>query len=186
MKKFVFVIIGLCVVVIGMIAFLNYHNEIVKPEKSNVGETFETNDDKQNIDKSLAAAEKYNEEIGQLISYYHDHYNEKTGWGRINSFDWGEFEKNRDELIKQLDTFIPQIDDPSLKTDFIRIKSLIVIASQNKDTTAVRYIHRIFHDLDIKYNGYDASDFGVSEYGEGDHQNQVSTYIKKHEELVTK
>ncbi|GFP24139.1 hypothetical protein HKBW3S09_01605, partial [Candidatus Hakubella thermalkaliphila] len=49
---------------------------------------------------------------------------------------------------RQIDQLLPLIADPNLKRDLIAFRDLLEVAAEEKLEVALRYAHRVIHDLD--------------------------------------
>jgi hypothetical protein len=108
-----------------------------------------------------------NADIGNYISRNHDYWNEALCWGRSENFSFVVYEKRFKEYINDLNEIINAANDKDLKEDFIHAKELLETAHKTKDVSLLIDVHRIFHDLDVKYNGYASNDyFRITQYGE--------------------
>ena len=113
--------------------------------------------EQSNIDKAV---------IGKYISSNHEYWNDALCWGRSEKFSFAVFQNQYNEYQNNLTEIINGVDDPDLKADFLNAQELLESANEKKDVKFLIRVHRIFHDLDVKYNGYAASDyFGVTQYG---------------------
>ncbi|MGG3560580.1 hypothetical protein ABES03_03010 [Neobacillus rhizosphaerae] len=106
-------------------------------------------------------------DIGEYITINHNYWNEELCWGRSKDFDFTLFQKKYKDYIGNLDKMIESVDNPDLKSDFMLTQDLLEQAEETKDISYLIDVHRMFHDLDVKYNNYATSDyFGVTKYGE--------------------
>ncbi|MFD2630131.1 hypothetical protein [Oceanobacillus kapialis] len=98
------------------------------------------------------------EEMGGFIAETHVFYNDKTGYGNINSLDWDEQADQAERIIETIDAQIDNVQSDALKEDLQAIRELASNSITDKEKDQVRMLHRYFHDLDIAlnhYNGYD-------------------------------
>ncbi|MED4226240.1 hypothetical protein [Neobacillus cucumis] len=106
-------------------------------------------------------------DIGNYISSNHDYWNNQLCWEHYKNFSFDEFNKNYNQYIEELERVINATDDGDLRTDFSHAKDLLTEAEETNDIKPLINVHRIFHDLDVKYNKYSTSDyFGITQYGE--------------------
>ncbi|MDR6124767.1 FlaG/FlaF family flagellin (archaellin) [Bacillus sp. SLBN-46] len=106
-------------------------------------------------------------DIGEYIKINHNYWNEELCWGRSKDFNFTLFHNKYKDYIENLNKMIDAVDDPDLKSDFMLTHDLLVQADETKDVSYLIDVHRMFHDLDVKYNDYVTSDyFGVTKYGE--------------------
>ncbi|WP_164669905.1 hypothetical protein [Virgibacillus doumboii] len=85
-----------------------------------------------------------------FISKTHDFYNKTLGYKNDKSI-------NVEKQTSKVKNIISKIE--SLQTeaiDFKRASALAQIYLKNNDKKALIYLHRIFHDLDIAINGFEA------------------------------
>lgn len=118
--------------------------------------------DKEQVQKAAEglAVEK------EFISQHHDVLNDLVGWGAIASPNWESAQNEASEIEEKIDRL--EVNDPILKKDFDEIKRLAEIVSKEKETAALRDLHRYVHDLDVIANGdYGSGDYYyVTAYGE--------------------
>ncbi|WP_100333816.1 hypothetical protein [Bacillus alkalisoli] len=140
---------------IGILAihFLDYIEE---------GRIFSTtilasNDDIEHhlYEEPIVFVSEHEENALQIISNQHQFLNNVTGWGGveavnlrnlITSDNWMELKSAVIWLKKE--AFLPS----SVLNDMENARVLIVITERDGDKTALRYLHRIFHDLDLHLN----------------------------------
>lgn len=101
---------------------------------------------------------KSHQQIGEFVSNSHDFYNDTTGYGDIESLDWDKQQERAGKILTSLDELLPNVKDKDLRSDLQRIQELAAKVKDNNDKEKVRYLHRIFHDLDIALNNYKAYD----------------------------
>jgi len=95
----------------------------------------------------------------EFISQYHKFYNDTVCYGRIEYVDIKEQKKAANEILKKINSGVTI--DPQYKEAFdidlgtIKYNATKVVEEGNTDR--VVDLHRLFHDLDIYYNGYSAS-----------------------------
>ena len=98
-----------------------------------------------------------------FIEEFHGFYNGTLGWGKVSTAD---YDKQRATAIRIVELIkSAEIQNEQLNGDFKLIESYAnqVIESDNRDS--MRKLHRLFHDLDIYFNGYSrAGSFGVTEF----------------------
>lgn len=127
-------------------------------------------------------------DIGMKIRETHSDLNTITGWERYENLektDAPDWEVN-EWGFKLIDTTLKEaasLTKGNLKEDLDRARKLLHISIQNHDTTALVYVHRILHDLDIGQNRSEARDvFNSAKAGAGD-ASAIPTYedyIKQH------
>jgi hypothetical protein len=100
-----------------------------------------------------------NEELAkQIISDQHTYLNDLTGWGHINNVDI-DYLAQSDEW-KQLKEDVERLRtegfaDSEAVNDMWNAEAFMRIATDSADVNSLRYVHRIFHDLDAEINGAD-------------------------------
>ncbi|MBJ8027873.1 hypothetical protein [Bacillus cereus group sp. N21] len=127
-------------------------------------------------------------DIGMKIRETHSDLNTITGWERYENLektDAPDWEVN-EWGFKLIDTTLKEaasLTKGNLKEDLDRARKLLHISIQNHDTTALVYVHRILHDLDIGQNRLEARNvFNSAKAGAGD-ASAITTYedyIKQH------
>jgi len=99
----------------------------------------------------------------QFIRTYHNFYNDTLGWGRLATADYNLQVEKAKEILQLLDGAV--ITNEKIAEDFYSIKKTAEIVVEKDDREAMRKLHRLFHDLDIYFNGYDYKQtFGVTKY----------------------
>ncbi|MEI4622056.1 hypothetical protein KFD70_12025 [Bacillus pfraonensis] len=147
--------------------------------------------DKQetNVEKTETMKEvDKSKDIGMKIREMHSDLNHITGWEKYEGFektDAPAWEKN-ESGFKLIDTMLKEavsLCKGDLKEDLERAKKLLAISVQNHDTTALIYVHRILHDLDIGQNRLKEKDvFNSAKAGAGN-ASEIPTYddyMKRH------
>ncbi|WP_042224336.1 hypothetical protein [Oceanobacillus manasiensis] len=97
-------------------------------------------------------------ELGEFIAETHDFYNDKTGYGNINSLNWKEQAEMAEIITETIEDQIDTVQSDALKTDLNTIHEIAADSIENGNTDQVRLLHRYFHDLDIALNHYNGSD----------------------------
>ena len=134
--------------------------------------------------------EELSKNVPQKITEIHSDLNNITGWEKyekyedVNSPSW-EDSKSSFELIAVTLKEAVSLSEGGLKDDLKRAEKLHDIAVKHHDTQALRYAHRIVHDLDIKINGIDVKDVKVFDSaragaGDGSEVPVYDEYIKQH------
>ncbi|WP_243385356.1 hypothetical protein [Bacillus kexueae] len=99
----------------------------------------------------------------EFISETHEFYNQTLGWGRLESANYHTQKTKAEEILAALDGI--QIDNNDLNEDFGKIEKYATEVINSDDRQAMRMLHRLFHDLDIYFNGYHYNQtFGVTSY----------------------
>ncbi|WP_174616019.1 hypothetical protein [Virgibacillus ihumii] len=113
---------------------------------------------RQKVKKINETVGKSHQEIGTFVSKTHDFYNDTTGYGDIASLDWDQQQKRAEQILASLKNLLPEVNQKALKSDLKHIRGLANEIKSHEDTEKVRYLHRMFHDLDIALNNYKAYD----------------------------
>jgi hypothetical protein len=98
-----------------------------------------------------------NEELAkQLISEQHAYLNDLTGWGHIKNVDIDYLAQS--EEWKQLKEDVERLRTEGFAAseavnDMWNAEAFMRIATDSADVNSLRYVHRIFHDLDAEING---------------------------------
>ncbi|WHY87582.1 hypothetical protein QNH39_07070 [Neobacillus novalis] len=151
-KPIIIAILFFLVIVIGLTAMIFIKNSTMTSKELPVQHI-----EQSNIDEAV---------IGKYISSNHEYWNDALCWGRSEKFSFAVFQNQYNEYQNNLTQIINGVENQDLKVDFLNAKELLEIANEKKDVKFLIRVHRIFHDLDVKYNGYAASDyFGVTQYG---------------------
>ncbi|MEH7464040.1 hypothetical protein V7166_18700 [Bacillus thuringiensis] len=141
----------------------------------------------------IESAEQVKEEdlsknVPHKITAIHSDLNNITGWEKyekyedVNSPSW-EDSKSSFELIAVTLKEAASLSEAGLKEDLERAEKLHDIAVKHHDTEALRYAHRIVHDLDVKINGIKVKDvFNSARAGAGNGSEVpvYDEYIKQH------
>lgn len=161
------------------------HNQEQKETETAPIHKDEKNGSEQNDEEVNGEENDTNEELSLFISNYHEAFNQITNYEQYETINWDELQVLAQEMIGQIDVFLSGDVPDEMKLDFERIMYLAEIGIENHDPNVAIYIHRILHDLDIEYNGYEQTKFGFSNYdGGGAEQQTVAQYIKEHKEMV--
>lgn len=151
-KPIIISIISFLAIVIGLSITFYFKNSMLTPKELPVQQL-----EHSKINKAA---------IGAYISSNHKYWNDELCWGRSENYSFTVFQKNYTEYIDDLNQIIYATDDKDLKEDFLLAKDLLENANKTKDIRYLIDVHRILHDLDVKYNKYTTSDyFGVTQYG---------------------
>lgn len=110
------------------------------------------------VENLQATIGRDNKEVGLFISETHHFYNRTTGYGAINSIEWNEQRNRATEVITIIDDLLPTVDNDALENDLKQIRQLAEQVMNDKESTLIRDLHRMFHDLDIALNNYDGYD----------------------------
>ncbi|WP_062046648.1 hypothetical protein [Bacillus sp. JCM 19034] len=131
----------------------------------------------------IAYHEGQEEKVKKVIAERHEYLNELAGWGNaeiirfedlLDSTGWQQLKEDIKWLYE--DGFAPSL----VINDMLNAEQFIHVA-ENGDRMSVRYIHRIFHDLDAAINGADVDRvWGVTQaFGEARQQQEVMNYLNR-------
>ncbi|WP_340081650.1 hypothetical protein [Terribacillus sp. FSL K6-0262] len=94
--------------------------------------------------------------VKQIISDQHAYLNDLTGWGHIDNVDTAylaksdEWQKLQDDVERlRTEGFAPS----EAVNDMWNAEAFMRIAADSADLNSLRYVHRIFHDMDAEING---------------------------------
>ncbi|MBM7603539.1 hypothetical protein JOC75_001509 [Metabacillus crassostreae] len=98
-----------------------------------------------------------------FIIELHEFYNETLCWGRVHTAD---YRKQQEKALHIVSIFKDiEVKDKMLYEDFLTIENTAKKVIDSDDRDAMIKLHRLFHDLDIYFNGYSEDDtFGVTSY----------------------
>jgi hypothetical protein len=98
-----------------------------------------------------------------FIAEFHDYYNDTLCWGRVNTVDYKD---QKDTALRIVEVFKGvKVEDKRLSEDFVSIENTAKQVIESDDRDAMVKLHRLFHDLDIYFNGYSQDDiFGVTHF----------------------
>ncbi|SFC09793.1 hypothetical protein SAMN04488168_1029 [Bacillus sp. 491mf] len=147
---------------------------------------YKTDQQESKVEKAEQVKEDLSKNVPQKITAIHSDLNNITGWEKyekyedVNSPSWDE-SRSSFELIAVTLKEAVSLSNDGLKGDLERAEKLHSIAVKHHDTQALRYAHRIVHDLDIKVNGIDVNYvFNSAKAGDGSEVPVYDEYIKQH------
>jgi hypothetical protein len=93
------------------------------------------------------------EEGKRILAELHEFYNNLTGWGGAEHIDWSslKYAEMQEKIQSFRDTLEPNTS--RIENDVNNATVLLGVAYRYEDSMAMRYVHRIFHDLDYHLNG---------------------------------
>lgn len=93
------------------------------------------------------------EEGKRILAELHEFYNNLTGWGSAEHIDWSnlKYAEMQEKIQSFRDTLEPNTS--RIENDVNNATVLLGVAYRYEDSMAMRYVHRIFHDLDHHING---------------------------------
>ncbi|SDC07993.1 hypothetical protein SAMN05421663_101339 [Terribacillus halophilus] len=125
-----------------------------------------------------------NEElVKQIISDQHAYLNDLTGWGHIDNVDTAylaeskEWQKLQDDVERlRTEGFAPS----EAVNDMWNAEAFMRIATDSADLNSLRYVHRIFHDMDAEINGAEVDkEWGATRaFGAETETQELYEYIK--------
>jgi len=133
-------------------------------------------------------------EAKEMIGYLHDTMNEVTGYGNVEtlSFDGlreGMYHNNARFYHGLLELQEDLLDKSRALHDIRNVENFYQLGSskQTEDRMALRYAHRVIHDLDIYVNGAEDSEdrkiWGVTEaFGNDREIETMYNYLRNHQE----
>ncbi|GAA0295551.1 hypothetical protein GGQ92_000630 [Gracilibacillus halotolerans] len=192
---------GIFLIVISLGVVYQFHdrdgteNQEAPVIKNEVGEKNEAttvnsdgNSDNKDENGDIGVTEEtdettHNQNISLFIAEYHQILNEITTYNRHEFIDWDNMNSVREEMSYHINKLLEQKKSfpSSMQIDLERMLLLADIGTESQDSTAIIYIHRILHDLDVEYNNYKPNNkFGFSNYDSGgENQMVLSNYIKE-------
>lgn len=128
----------------------------------------------------LTEAEKKVQREGQMKNYIaarHDRWNDLTGYGGEKMVD-AENIQEPEEKIEKLKSLAAQTDNPDLARDLRNAAAWNERFQQKEQSDTeeeqtAETIHRIFHDLDVYYNGHGQEPFGVTHVDDGEYAEKI-------------
>lgn len=143
--------------------------------------------EEQNYDRDVAYHEGQELAVKAIIAKQHEYLNELAGWGNAenvhasdlrNDENWTSLEEDIKWLQEQ------GFADSKVMNDMENASDFVALATSTGDSMSVRYLHRIFHDLDASMNQQKVDRvWGVTHaFGTTNQQEQLYTYLSKTEE----
>jgi hypothetical protein len=142
----------------------------------------------QEYDKSVLYLPDREVSTLEVISVQHKYLNNITGWGGADtvnlrnlktSDEWKELKAAVNWLKKE--GFAPS----KVLNDMENANALIMLVERNDDRTSLKYLHRIFHDLDVQLNEVTEEEgetniWGVTHaFGNNREIRRVNNYLKQ-------
>ena len=98
-----------------------------------------------------------------FIHTYHVFYNDTICFGKLETAKYEQQKEAADEILAILSNASTKNED--LATDLAEIEKYATRISEQDDRNAMKKLHRLFHDLDIYFNGYSRNTaFNVTEF----------------------
>lgn len=122
------------------------------------------------------------QEVKRIIASQHEYLNNLAGWGKVESInfeqliddlDWNQLQQDIEWLYEE--GFAPS----AILNDMNHANQFHTLALTG-DQMSIRYLHRIFHDLDAKINHIDVEQiWNVTDaFGTEQEQTDVQEYLK--------
>ncbi|WP_427036536.1 hypothetical protein [Cytobacillus pseudoceanisediminis] len=103
------------------------------------------------------------EDAHEFIAEWHTFYNDTLGWGGTQTYNYKVQRNNAKVILRTLEDVTVKND--KIAEDFKQIKYFASLVAQDDELSAMIELHRLFHDLDIYFNGYDYDQtFGVTKF----------------------
>lgn len=178
--KKIFILIFVAVLGIGITSY--YFMGKFQESSHNIEEAAEEIDLSESNHQASVTIENDFTSIEDLISNYHDYYNNTLGWGKYKAVEKNVQLENANQLLEELNQL--EYENKVEKKDITHISQLAEIYIQTEEANALLYLHRIFHDLDKAVNDYKHKDtFGATAtYGKkgffGNQLDDIEDYIE--------
>ncbi|WP_022793555.1 hypothetical protein [Marinococcus halotolerans] len=177
MKRRTRLLIAGAIIFIAVLSIYVGYPWLKEMEKQTAGAEQESeNDSEEEADEEhqLTEAEKKVQREGEMKNYIaarHDRWNDLTGYGGEKMVEAENIQKP-EEKIEKLKSLAAQTDNPDLARDLRNAAAWNERFQQKEQTDTeeeqtAETIHRIFHDLDVYYNGHGQEPFGVTHVDEG-------------------
>ncbi|MFC0559771.1 hypothetical protein [Halalkalibacter alkalisediminis] len=143
--------------------------------------------EEQSYDQDIAYHEGQELAVKAIIAKQHEYLNELAGWGNAETVNSTQL-KN-DQNWKSLEEDIKWLQEQGFAeskviNDMENARDFFTMAMSTGDSMSVRYLHRIFHDLDALMNQQKVDRvWGVTHaFGTENQQEQLYAYLSKSEE----
>ncbi|WP_054637270.1 hypothetical protein [Thalassobacillus sp. C254] len=162
-------------------------DQIIETEKSAEEQDHEFEEEAKPIVGDEHAEHEW--ELADAIDESHKLLNQFTGHGGIEDFQSDEaFDNVEGSLLHKADLIEDLIGLASsdIKGDLENFIKITRLAVEENNQDALVYSHRIIHDLDVAYNGYDEEQYGATIYAgvqSGERYNRVQTLVEKAERV---
>ncbi|WP_035665392.1 hypothetical protein [Halalkalibacter akibai] len=164
--------------------------EVLQTEIKEETEQLEENEEAviTKVDASEQLAEPVAYQPGQetavknIIAKQHDFLNELAGWGNAESVNSTELQHDRNWMKLEEDVkwlMEEGFAESLILEDMLHATEFLSISSQTGDEMAIRYLHRIFHDLDAHINEEKVDRIWnvTIAFGSEGQQNQLYAYL---------
>ncbi len=137
------------------------------------------------IGKSFdSKTEPENGELASFIADWHRYFNNLVGYGGYRNIEWGSVKTNHEQLLEEVDEMINTAATEAMSYDFERIRMIAIAANETEGVDHLLHLHRIIHDLDVHYNGYNADYFSYSYYGNEDPASEPNRALVEVKDMV--
>ncbi|WP_332697410.1 hypothetical protein [Halalkalibacter lacteus] len=131
--------------------------------------------------KQVAYQEGTETAVKSMIAKQHEYLNQLAGWGNAEKLDWltlkedQEWQQLKDDIVWLQESGFAQ---SVVLTDMENALEFLTVASTG-DSMSLRYLHRIFHDLDANMNGQEVDKvWDVTQaFGNESQQKQLHAYL---------
>lgn len=109
----------------------------------------------QEYEEAIIYQENKEDQSLEILSKQHKYLNDITGWGGADTIDLRNLKTSDEwkELKSALDWLKSEGFGPSkIRNDMENANALILLIEREDDRTALKYLHRILHDLDVTLN----------------------------------
>ncbi|KGP90953.1 hypothetical protein N780_02395 [Pontibacillus chungwhensis BH030062] len=107
--------------------------------------------------------------IGKKVETVHYKFNKALGHGSYASLNQQDFNGLKD-MVKPIESLLDETEDELIRKDLENALYYLQAAQSGQDTTELRTVHRILHDLDFHINGptSDNIEWGYTYLGDGE------------------
>ncbi|WP_078553462.1 hypothetical protein [Bacillus alkalicellulosilyticus] len=177
-KKFIIVLIALLLIpVLGYSVYKMTNLTLEAAIPSAIEEEGSVDIIQTTTDEGIPVKNTESSSVQIFISEQHRIWNQLLGWGGWKNPNFSSFKAKLGNYDEDFEEFFSIVKDESIKTDIEHALILLDIAFESEDVTALLYTHRIFHDLDIAYNGYSYKGFGGYSAFSSSGASKVENYI---------
>ncbi|MBP3950479.1 hypothetical protein [Bacillus suaedae] len=121
------------------------------------------------------------QEVKRIIASQHEYLNNLAGWGKVESINFEQLIDDRDwnQLQQDIKWLYEEGFAPSAILNDMSHASQFHTLALTGDQMSIRYLHRIFHDLDAKINQIDVEQiWNVTDaFGTEQEQTDVQEYL---------
>lgn len=121
------------------------------------------------------------QEVKRIIASQHEYLNNLVGWGKVESINFEQLVDDRDwnQLQRDIKWVYEEGLAPSAILNDMSHASQFYTLALTGDQMSIRYLHRIFHDLDAKINQIDVEQiWNVTDaFGTEQEQTDVQEYL---------